>query len=483
MARITKTPGVCIISPKPGYPWQLSFYHPLRNKQQVKRSTRTTDYQAAEALAKELSGLLNSPERWQHPEGLSAFVNAMWTVEDGSSKASPELQAMLRATYEQAADLHLSGEYDPDNPASKNLLSPDSTAEHPKLLPISAKAFSSAEHANKTMLDLRDENATLKAEVDKLRRLVSQLSRGQFNPGMQRPIADAKDDYLAKLDKRNIRLVRSLLTRFVASLPPATMVAAVTSAHVVSFIEPMTVASKEQYCMIVAQFLSKVSGGTFNRQGIIEWIRHQRHAAARLPRLAPYWLNGDVPKLLAAMQGWQRDAAELQWLTGLRPEELSRLTPASIHLHDDQTGDMRVEVKPLYDVSGKLLWKAKTPGSYGRVHVPPEGRKLLARLAKAKTLTLFPCGSISESGAEEWCHEYLTELRRAAKAVNEKDEAETFAADRIDSRTMRRSAGKRVLVNSGYNLGIAAAFLRDTVETVRTHYASVLPSDIVQPKM
>ena len=75
---------------------------------------------------------------------------------------------------------------------------------------------------------------------------------------------------------------------------------------------------------------------------------------------------------------------------------------------------------------------------------------------------------------------YLAALRAGATAANAK--GAKIDTDRLDGRTLRRSASKRILLSSSYELNRTAACLRDMPQTVRQHYARILPDDVTQPE-
>jgi len=198
----------------------------------------------------------------------------------------------------------------------------------------------------------------------------------------------------------------------------------------------------------------------------------------------------DVQALLAHLPQIWRDVACIQWNGGFRPEELAYIRREQVSLAQD---DIRVEVSAL-KIGGKLFWKPKTKQSYGRVHVREDARSTLTRLCARDTFLLFPNDPAVHGGVttawkegEEtqqrlqlwrvacWTSQYRAALREATKKAG-------LDETRVDSRTLRRSCGKRVLVESGYNLELTAAILRDRAETVRAHYARLLPEDVRQPQ-
>ncbi len=76
---------------------------------------------------------------------------------------------------------------------------------------------------------------------------------------------------------------------------------------------------------------------------------------------------------------------------------------------------------------------------------------------------------------EVFTEQYIDRLRKAAEDAG-------LEWKRVGSRTLRRSCGKRVLLATNYNLEHTAAILRDLPQTVRQHYADLLPEDVTQPE-
>jgi hypothetical protein len=71
--------------------------------------------------------------------------------------------------------------------------------------------------------------------------------------------------------------------------------------------------------------------------------------------------------------------------------------------------------------------------------------------------------------AKVFSNAYRPRLRRAGKAAE-------LPWKKIDSRTLRRTCAREMILAQGFEA--AAAVLRDSIETLRAHYADLLPSDV-----
>jgi hypothetical protein len=235
--------------------------------------------------------------------------------------------------------------------------------------------------------------------------------------------------------------------------------------------------------------LEHQTSGTFRKIEIKKWVRANCNDDDGTHE-NPLWLDeNQVNLMLDGMPNYFKQAAMVQWAGGFRAEEVAMLQREKCC----NDVDVRIEVDALFD-GGELYWKPKTRRSYGKVHLPDFARKTIMELlaARKNDFLLFPNDAALHGGrkahntggnklwrGEAWTTAYLEALRTGVRAANAK--GANIDMERLDSRTLRRSAGKRILLQSGYDLKLTAAILRDRPETVEKHYASIRPEDVRQP--
>lgn len=473
MPKLTRHPGVSIVACGRS-PYHLSFTHPLLNKQ-IKRSCKQRDYLAAEALAIELHTILQNPDEWKRvlPETVSPVLRALWSG-DIVQEAAEEAVAYLR-------NRPLSVES-----GDKILLSNGSLLNAPAALAQAdenvAKLLNETMEANQK---LNETVAVQAARIEILEKRLRAFDAEAASNVSSLTVAESikvwlKDGCGAKERKKASYL--SWLNGFSNSLPATTQVMEVSSKMVIDYIAGRLAkkdASKETLkaiCVCIVAFLNNQTSGAFRSAPVLEFKKSKLKSEKALEQVAPYWLDQeDVDALLKHLPDEWRDVAALQWEMAARPEELPFLR--SEHVTFDK--DIRVEVTS-WIINGEIFWEPKTAQSYGKVHCREESRKLLKRLLTRGEITLFPnngknAGAFKTWKVDSWTDKYLAALRDAAQKAG-------LNVERFDGRTLRRSAGRRVLIESNYNIGQTAAFVRDLESTVIAHYAKLLPDDVRQPE-
>jgi integrase len=505
MPRVSATPGVTIV---PGNsitsPFHLSFKHPLlrhlpESRQRVKRSIETTDGVTAKDLAAKLSEILRNPDVWHKlPAGTPKILERLWSQpyfeEEVSRFTEPEKWYIHRTPGAKSMRIH----------------------EHEKL----------TKKLHERNVTLETDNAVLHAKLAGREALLRKL--GQSTDYKPKLLIQAIKDFLSddkklsgiKTGVREKKRIRIWLDRFGRNMPVGAMVHEVQPESVIEHLaecECGKFATKrspqkpkhytvERIGQKICAMLSHQTGGLFRKAPVVQWMRHQLENDKKPP---VYWLDqNDIDKLLASLnklypQCWAWIAA-LQWAGGFRPEELMSLQTKNIIEGPEET---RILVTEIVDGT-TVLWKPKTKRSYGKVHIPKFSLKALQNLANAGGFLLFPNDDKVHGGtATKWnlqirrkrehpngmsrysefqkankmwspaafTEQYRIRLRAAAKDAK-------LDWKRVDSRTLRRSCGKRVLLATNYNLEHTAAILRDLPQTVRAHYADLLPEDVKQPE-
>ena len=484
MPKLTAHPGVSIVCPRPGYPFQLSFKHPLLRKQ-VKRSSRSPDGVAARDYAMELSTILRNPESWDAlPEKTSEVIRSIW-------KGDAIDDALVNAVATVV------GKALCPNPKPGQILIVD-----PEQL-RAGRAISEAEKATQENARLQRELLIAQKKIENLTALLRKFGHEATVEYMPKTLEQAIKDFLSddksksgtNAGSRKKRSYKAWLNGLGKSLERGTamLVHEISPRHVIEDLSRNLKSCTQEVVKkrgsMICKFLEHQTNGTFKPFTVKSWIKQNCNQDTG-DITDPLWLDErQVNAMLAEMHEYWKQAAMVQWAGAFRPEELSQLQTEKVFLN----GDIRIEVCPLR-IGGMLVWKPKTKQSYGRVHLPEFARDTLSTLlvTRAHHLMLFPDEPALHGGttprkvgperrwqAEKFCTMYLEALRAAADKANAKNAK--IDLGKLDGRTLRRSAGKRILINCGFDLNRAAACLRDTPETVRKHYARILPDDVTQP--
>jgi hypothetical protein len=502
MPKITDHPGVNIKKPtKTGYPFQLRWNHPLRNGQQVSPSIKTRDGGAACTAAKLISKLLRSPADWkQKPDYIS---DALWAVWQGDI-VDQALAEAVRTASSRAPEGWEGYEADAKHFAAR------------------CKALQTAEESGQELERLRKDNAVLRAQNETLKGLLRSMGKQSAEDYAPKLFSEALKEYFGNTDKLQgkARTYYCWLKRFAEGLKSkdATVIQEVTGDDVIAHLEAIQrgdyikvlkadskkVTTEEQIAEYrqenapqfstiqdiagrINSFLEHQTRGIYRgKQDVMDWLDDNNDDDVQQEN--PYWLDVEqVGKLCGEMNEFWADVTRLQFWGCFRPHELIHLQSAKTTL---AAGDMRAEVARIHD-GKRCVWKAKTEQSYGKVHLPEEVRATVERLRKRGRFLLIPDDAKLHKGTEHqyreseeferkselwrktsFCRQYLTILRAAATKAG-------LDASRVDSRTMRRSGGKRLLLDSG-SMELTAAVLRDDPATVRKHYASLVSDDVKQ---
>ncbi len=479
MPKKNATPYVSVISgPKVSSPLELKFTHPLRGKT-VKLSAKTSDGKVAQGYARELSVILQNPESWKKlPEGTSEVVRSIWNhglkdsllgaVRGALTPLPPPIEMISLSTI---------------NPAAKDFFL--------RKLQAQDAALTAAGNAGGELKRMREELVAAHATIANLRAQLDKMgmaAAADFSPKL---LSLAITDYLsddprvsgnsASHDKK--LTYKSWFNGMAKTLPTTQIVQDVTPPMVIKYLsgclKRMQPEGVGKIGHQVCAFLNHQTNGTFNNTLVKHWI--SQHCKAEKNGERPYWMEEtEVNALLKELPVFYRRAAMVQWAGAFRIEEIPNLQSKLAFVN----GDIRAEVTA-EPVTG---WKPKTPNSWGRVHLAECARATMRDLLKQGTYLLFPNPNKTRKAnpnkvwfnLQQWDAEYLEALRAAAKSANKK--GSKIDLDKLDSRTLRRSAGKRILLKSNYDIKLTAACLRDTPATVLKHYASIMPDDVSQPK-
>lgn len=532
MPKLTKHPGVSIQRPrKVGYPIHLVWKHPLLGAKQVGRTIHTTDTALAVEYARKLSALLSSPNDWhKQPDYIS---DPLWTCWQGEIVEDAAAAAVAKTARHAVNSTHGVGipvfvQSGPNGPRQLYVADPQSLVGkriRKKIRETAQVAVDTAASQAKENKALRDKVASLEAKVKGRDAMIRRLGHDIAEDYRPKPIRDAISDYCStdinkrgtNACERTLQSVRSKLARFADSLSPDIMVGEVTAAHVIAYIAAMADGNyvkipedlktdvertahrasnrpgRDHLRLIgvyVCACLTHQTNGTFKAFPVKEWLRKHNSVDKDAEPANPYWLDQrDVDNLCRNLPAYWAEAARVQWAGGFRPEELTALQSKNVTTN----GDVRIEVTRIMD-GNNVVWTAKTKQSYGKVHIPEFARKTVQKLLRRKSFLLFPNDLALHKGREPryktgrdfqkrnklwtpkyFCEQYIKQLRAAAEKAK-------LDVGRIDSRTLRRSCGKRILLASKFDVNLAAAVLRDQAKTITKYYAKIIPDDVRQPE-
>ena len=503
MPKLTAYPGVTLgRAKKAGYPLSLIWFHPLLNGGRVKRSIKTTDSSVQLEFAKKLSQLLRSPVDWNtKPEYVPHVLWNAWQgdiAQQATADAVDQVAGLATRQTQRMQSILQSIEAKEETPyvITKDAL---------KYVELTAqKAIDEAAKQAIEIKNLRTQAAIDAATIFNLKARLRKLNANGIECLTPKSVEQAVSDYISGSDKgtnageRFVQTLEPALRRLCRWLPKGTLVTDVTGQqvkqHLIELLDGKlikkgrsapTKKTVKKVARMINGFLIHQAGGAYDAATVKKWMKTNLHCEDEAEN--PYWLEqSDVDALLKHMPQFWRDVAELQWAGGFRPEELCNLMTSRVSMN----GEIRVEVAKIKE-GERTIWKAKTKSSYGKVHISDTYTPLLKRMIDRGDFLLIPNDPRLHHGvtsklrdafkaskklwrAKSFCVQYLAQLRKAAVLASQNSE-------KIDSRTMRRSCGKRVLLAS--NLMTAAAVLRDTPKVVLAHYAKVIPSDVRQPEV
>ena len=282
-----------------------------------------------------------------------------------------------------------------------------------------------------------------------------------------------------------------------------------TTNQIIEHIWPMQVAAttKESITTYACLFMKWATNGQFDtdtvRSAIIDNLEYESAEWFWLTRV-------EALKLIAQVRenegDYWADAAAIQYGCGFRPEELPLLRREAATFN----GKTAIRIAPIFDDKGRLVRRVKTEKAEDTIQVPSFTVDALTRRVNAGEYLLFPMMDVKWIAPRFWRNErqrdirtefererklwpepdesefttrYRPILRKAADDIageymkaDQKEAAQRFAKENIDSRTFRRTCAREIILAHGFER--AAAVLRDSVETLRKHYADLQAADI-----
>ncbi len=300
--------------------------------------------------------------------------------------------------------------------------------------------------------------------------------------------------------------VECWLNRFARELKSVKNVHDLTPEQIVAHIQKQkgVASTKTSMTTYICLFMKWVSKGTFDcptvRSAILDNLEEESPEWFWLKKQESLDLIARVRKLSG---DYWADAALLQYGCGWRPEELPLLKRSAVAIAENACS---IRIAPIFDDKRKLVRRIKTQRSEDTIIIPSFAREAVERrmAATSSEYLLFPLFDESliqpklrenrtrfESNNHFWpaaddrafTDNYRPILRKAANELakeltgaEKKSAAERFSDKNIDSRTLRRTCAREMILAHGFEK--AAAVLRDSIETLRKHYADLQAADV-----
>lgn len=352
---------------------------------------------------------------------------------------------------------------------------------------------------------MRDTIKELQTKLDKAEKLVAYYgsiaaAKGDKLIAVQstKTVEDAILGFLAsntEISTRTIKSYKSQLNIFKKKFTPDRVLTSIDPQEIVDFlIERSKVTKQIQYAGVVFKAMLKhATGSQYDIKPITQWISKNAQKKAKTQETDFYWLDeSEVLKLAEHVKNtdseYWHDVIMTQFYLGLRPEEISVIQNKNINIQKASVYLSGV------NINGLMVRTLKTENSTASLPIAAKLLPILERRSQATDLVTFPTLGARRLNAktaldpvciaqvqnkiwngDDFCITYLEKLRSAATAVGILH-LNADGSSKLDSRTLRRSRGRDIIVKGG-SAEKAATMLRDSLETVIRHYAKLLPKD------
>ncbi len=294
--------------------------------------------------------------------------------------------------------------------------------------------------------------------------------------------------------------------RFARDFPETQDVKTITAEEVAEHVHKQDCSSdtKRRLKINLAKFMRHSTSGHFDEFALSELTKALAKQTKAESNKNWFWLTNKqslkiIENLNTFGQYWS-DAALLQYGTGVRAEELVLLQSSDVKI---LKGSAQIKIARIFD-GKQLVRRVKTYKSEDFVHVPKFAIGALERRLAEKSFLLFPCYDYKTLIASKY-HQRLTDFEKEHKLWSMPSELEDSADEdtsngeygfsaaylprlrkaasgieglnpkNVDSRTFRRTCARELILKHGYER--AASVIRDSVETLRKHYADLKSSD------
>ena len=352
------------------------------------------------------------------------------------------------------------------------------------------------EEARGRIKRLQEDNEACRKKIAAYEAILVASGNAQLKKIKPLKLSEATTQYLEHgtgAGERTQSEYRNYLNQFSAYIGKDKLISSIEPLEVIAYLEKLKksigyIPTLRKVCYIICAMLESESGGLYPVRPVKEWRKRNCKTDGKSDDNF-YWIDeSDVKRLASQVKNdsgeYWHDCVLVQFGLALRPEEIPMLLCKEFDLEK-----RTVHICPIIYKEGNkdvVVRRLKTNGSKATLNLSDSLVALLNQ-RPMNTFVLFPRndkvlglrtekrGSAFELEHALWkptafCKHYLKTLRGAAKKIG-------LDEKRIDSRTLRRSRGRDLILKL-QSAEKAATFLRDNVETVRKYYSRLLPKDV-----
>jgi integrase len=478
--------GVSLWQKANGGNWYTHWRDPRDNRRKRNDSTETAHFDTATRIAMSLSRLINNRDFWEIlPDGIHPQAEKIWGVRSLTGRVN-QTRALL-------AQLQVSYEFLKENPPAGLSTQNDS-----------AKWIEEALRLLKLLKEIAGERDTLAEENRRLKGIIQKISSRHLVKTEPKAYKDAVTDFFASPNGTSgsgqwREILRLWIDRFGREFGEQKDIHKVSTDSVIKHVsnlkkkngKKVSGGTKLKLVNNLCMFLDHATSGLFDsktvKDSIIPNLEEEDTEWFWLTKAQALGAIAELEKLPENGAFWA-DAATLQYACGFRPEELVLLRSKNVRI---ENGGAQIVVNRIFDGDKQGVRKLKTTRSQDAVQVPAFAMAALKRRMDADEFLLFPMYDTSllppimqdrtkfekknglwpTADEHQFSNCYRPRLRKAVKAFDASIEIK-----KVDARTLRRTCAREMILKHGYNQ--AAAVLRDSVETLRKHYADLQSSDI-----
>ena len=488
---------------------------------QIKRGTGTDDFDKAKRYAIALSKIIVSKCVGDPPPETPDIVLTMLGLEPRIKK----IATATNETWEEIITQFMSGATERETILKRLKKSGAFIQAVQRIFDEAKQLKTRIEGLERDLSGSRANERQLREKVDAYDALRVKEGKKVARAFENKSLRQAIDDYMnpdsggTGAGERFRPTIEMMLNGFAEAVGATTPILNIPTEGIVGYLKKRKEQNSVGYCRQEATYLCAMlthqSSGIYPIEDVKTWIEKDLMKESKGDD-DWYWLEpAQVAELMkkanskddASAQYWA-DAMTVQHNLALRPEEIIMIQTAKVVRGDDGTIS-HVRLTPIHE-NGVLIRRLKTRNSEASIPVTSAAAKQAVerRLAAGHRL-LFPripdeCGCRKPNwnaynrmagkagkGKEQkrnekrikfeadhklwqermWCRFYLRHLRSAARMVVGID------IDRLDSRTLRRTRGRDIVVATR-SIYEAAKLLRDDPKTIERHYAILRPMDV-----
>ena len=477
---------------------------PRKKNKTTNSSLETADLLQAQERARDLSIIIRTPEFWDRPPvTLDAVARRIWGADDllgDLTKATDELEkrdagkVYLPSVKEQKAIVALG-----DAGALEFLKKYD--MKDPLVIRF--------KDLHKRFVDALVKMDSYQQRIMVLESWFKKIGKKVSVDLRPKPLNQAVDEYLASPTGSNTTgryrktigyWLADLKTKFGETTNVLDLQSEMVTDWLAGFLKENSSGNVRQRMDQICKFLRWANPMFESAQvkNVLKPMLQKKHSDLEVEDW--YWLTREQVKLLIEsmrkLHGeYWANLMTLQHALGVRPEEIVMLKRQAVTKTANGPYSIKIErIMIIEDGKNKVLRRVKTLRSSDEIVIPSFAVSALEAQMKKKTFLLFPltddAAAVSidaltrkERFLKLWptaddaafSRAYLRRIKAAVDHANENAKA-NIDGNKTDSRTMRRTCAREMILAHGFEH--AAAVLRDSVETLRRHYADLQASDV-----